>query len=158
MSRPFPVVFTELLLAQSPEGALLLRELIAFPTVMTLAVVAQLRRPLIDGPGMRGHNCPTFSTSSRQGDLGTGFVPFGLRFSDGSCWYNLSESGSHDRLLSIRGSGGSHQGEHEFAAAIPPEGELEVWVAWPAAGITEVRTTLDAAPIRRAATEPGLWS
>jgi len=72
------VVFSESLLAQSPEGAVQLRELIAFPTIMTLAVVAQLRRPLIEGPGTRGNNCPTFSTSSPHGDPGTGFVPFGL--------------------------------------------------------------------------------
>jgi hypothetical protein len=151
------VVFAEILLAQSPEGALLLRELVAFPTAMTLAVVAQLRRPLTDGPGTRGHNHPTFSASSPDGDPGTGFVPFGLRFSDGSSLDNLSQRGSRDRLLSIRGSGGSRRGEQEFATAIPPEGEVEVWVAWPAAGITEVSTTLDAAPIRRAAIEPGLW-
>jgi len=59
--------------------------------------------------------------------------------------------------VSIRGSGGSRQGEQEFTAAIPPEVDVEVWVAWPAAGITEVSTTLDAGPIRRAANEPGLW-
>jgi hypothetical protein len=54
------VVFTDILLAQSPEGTLLLRELIVFPAAMTLAVVAQLRRPLVDGPGTRGHNGPKF--------------------------------------------------------------------------------------------------
>lgn len=78
------LVCSEILQAQSPEGALMLRELIAFPTVMTLAVVAQLSRPLVDGPGTRGHNGPKFAALTPDGGLGTGFVEFGPRFSDGS--------------------------------------------------------------------------
>ena len=70
---------TDVLLAEDSEGAVLLRSVIAYPSVMTLDVTAQLRQPLLDGPGTRGHNSP--SLFARTSDSpSTGLVLFGLTF------------------------------------------------------------------------------
>jgi hypothetical protein len=47
-------VFTDVILAKGSDGLLMLRNLIAFPKVMTLSVVALFRNPLVQGPGTRG--------------------------------------------------------------------------------------------------------
>lgn len=151
-------VIADVMLARNPEGAVLLRELVAFQSGITLRVIAQLRRPLVDGPGTRGNNSPRFSASPGALSLGTGVVLFGLRFSDGRCFCNIGERGSTDHLQGIRGGGSSYRGEHEFAAPVPPEGDLELWVAWPAVALSETCTTLAAAPIRTAAIDQEqLW-
>jgi hypothetical protein len=151
-------VISDVVLAKNSDGAVLLRELVAFPSCITLKLVAQLRRPLVDGPGTRGNNSPRMSTSSGSDSFGTGLVLFGVRFSDGRCFRNTSRRGNEDHLLGIRGGGSSYRGEHEFTIAVPPEGDLELWVAWPAVGLTETRTTLDAGPIRTVvADQEPLW-
>ena len=76
---------------------------------------------------------------------------FGLRFSDRTCFRNLDARGSAGHLGSLRGSGSSFTGDHEFWAPLATPGELEVWVAWPAAGIPETKTLLDASLIRASA-------
>lgn len=141
-------VFTDVSLGEGPEGALLLRNVIAFPKVMTLSVVALLRHPLVDGPGTRGHNSPTFGRWITDDSISTGVVMFGLRFSDGTCYRNLDARGSAGHLGSLRGSGGSFTGDHEFLAPLPTAGDLEIWAAWPAAQIPETRTVVDASLIR----------
>jgi hypothetical protein len=146
-------VMSDVTLARNSDGAVLLRELVAFPSCITLRIVAQLRRPLVDGPGTRGQNSPRMSTSPGSDSFGTGFVLFGLRFSDGRCFRNTSKRGSKDHLLGVRGGGSSYRGEHEFTVTVPTEGDLELWVAWPAVGLAETCTTLDAGPIRAVADE-----
>jgi hypothetical protein len=141
-------VFGDVVLAKGPDGMLLLRNLVAFPHVMTLSVVALFRQPLAQGQGTRGHNSPTFGPAFSSDSLGTGIVMFGLRFSDGCRFRNLDERGSPGHLGSLRGGGRGFTGDHEFWAPLPPPGELEVWSAWPAARIPETRTVLDASQIR----------
>jgi hypothetical protein len=129
--------------------------LVTFPTVMTMSVVALFRQPLVDGPGSRGLNSPTFQT---MGEVGTGVVLFGLRFSDGSIHRNLDDRGSKGRLGTRGGSGGGFTGSQEFWAPLPP-GDFEIWVAWPAAGIPETGTVLDGTRVRNTATAlTPLWS
>lgn len=144
-------VFTDVVLAKGPDGMVALRNLVALPTVMTLSVAALLRHPLAYGPGTRGHNSPTFGPSIANEPVATGIVMFGLRFSDGTCYRNLDDRDRSGGLASLRGSGGGFTGAHDFWAPLPPPGELEVWVAWPAARIHETRTLLDASLIRETA-------
>jgi hypothetical protein len=144
-------VFNDVVLARGADGLLMLRSLIAFPKVMTLSVVALLRLPLVQGPGTRGHNSPRFGHSISDESLGTGIVLFGLCFSDGSCYRNLDERGSAGHLGGLRGGNRGFTGDGDFWAPLPPPGELEVWVAWPAAQIPETRTLLDASLIRETA-------
>jgi hypothetical protein len=157
--RPLPweeglgrTVFSDVTLGHGPDGMLIMRNLIAFPHVTTLAVVALFRNALVDGRGTRGHNCPTFDPRFSAGEsIGTGIVLIGLRFSDGTELRNLDERGSAGHLGGLGGRGGSFTGHYEFVAPMPPEGELELWAAWPAAQIPETRTVLDASLIREAA-------
>jgi hypothetical protein len=140
-------VFNDVDLARGPLGAILLRSLIVFPKVMTLSVVALFRHPLVQGPGTRGDNSPTFGHSPLDASLGTGVVLFGLRFSDGTCYRNLDERGSAGHLGGLQGGSRGFTGYREFWAPLPPPSELELWAAWPAAQITETRTVLDASLI-----------
>jgi hypothetical protein len=152
-------VFTDVDLARGPDGAVLLRNLVALPTVMTLNVIALFRRPLVHGPGTRGHNSPAFSQLMGDEEVRTGIVLFGLRFSDGSTYRNLDDRGSKGRLQSMGGGGGGFTGFQEFWAPVPPPGDLEIWVTWPAAGIPETRTVLDGTRVRdTAAALTPLWS
>jgi len=64
-------VFKDVVLAKGTDGLLMLRSLIAFPKVMTLSVVALFRDPLVQGPGTRGHNSPTFGHSISDESLET---------------------------------------------------------------------------------------
>jgi hypothetical protein len=137
-------VFNDVVLGHGPDGVLMLRNLIAFPNVMTLSVVALFRHPLVQGPGTGGHNCPMFVRRIGDESVGTGIVMFGLRFSDGTRYRNLDAKGSSEHLGNLRGGGGGFTGYHEFWAPLPTPGELEVWVAWPAAQIQESQTLLDA--------------
>lgn len=140
-------VFSDVGLAEGPDGKLMLRTLIAYPKVITLSVEALLRHPLEQGLGTRGDNCPRFGPSV-SGEVGTGIVLFGLRFSDGTCYRNLDDRSNAGHLRSLRGGGGCLTGHHDFWVPLPTPGELEIWVAWPAAGIPETRTPLDASLIR----------
>lgn len=156
--RPLPwddglgrTVFTDVNLAHGSDGAILLRNLIAFPTVMTLAVVALFRRPLVHGPGTRGNNHPTFSEPMGVGSVGTGVVLFGLRFNDGTTFRNLDDKSSQGRLRGLGGGGRAFTGFYDFWAPLPPSGDMEIWVAWPAAGISETRTLLDGTRVTDAA-------
>ena len=144
-------VFKDVVLGKGTDGLLMLRSLIAFPKVMTLSVVALLRNSLVQGPGTRGDNGPTFGHSISDVSFGTGIVLFGLRFSDGACYRNLDERGSAGHLGGLQGGSRSFTGYRDFWAPLPPSGELEIWVAWPAAQIPETRTLLDASLIRETA-------
>jgi hypothetical protein len=148
--------FTDVVLAHSREGAVLLRSVIAYDWVMTLDVTAQLRQPLLDGPGTRGHNAPRLFARTSD-SLSTGFVLFGLLFSDGSRLLNFGQDKGHVTMQSPLGSSGAYQGHQTFVVPLPPEGRVEAWVAWPAASIPETLTVLDAEAIRRASEARGLW-
>jgi len=144
-------VFTDVVLAQGADGLIMLRSLIAFPKVMTLSVAALFRNPLVHGPGTRGHNSPTFGHSMSREPVATGIVLFGLSFSDGSCYRNLDERGSAGHLGGLQGGSRSFTANRDFWAPLPTPGQLEVWVAWPAAQIPETRTLLEASLIRETA-------
>jgi hypothetical protein len=152
-------VFSDVPLAHGPSGALMMRNLIAHPKVMTLSVEAIFRHPLIQGTGTLGHNSPTFGHSISGQSVGTGTVLFGLRFSDGTRLRNLDARGNPGPLGSPLGSGGGFTGSHVFWAPLPSPGELEIWVAWPATEIPETRTALDGSRvIDTAAAETPLWT
>lgn len=99
-------VFTDVKLAHSPDGTILLRNLIAFPTVVTLSVVALFRRPLVDGPGTRGNNSPTFNESLGGGSVGSGIILLGVRYSDGTIFRNLDDRSGQGKLRNLSGSSG----------------------------------------------------
>jgi hypothetical protein len=91
---------------------------------MTLSVLALFRQPLVDGPGTRGHNSPTFSDGRGVRDVGTGCVLFGLRFSDGSTYRSLDDRSSKGRLGTRGGGGGGFTGYQEFWAPVPRPGDF----------------------------------
>lgn len=125
---------------------------------MTLGVVALFRRPLVHGPGTRGTNSPTFSELLGAGSVGSGIVLFGVRYSDGTTLRNLDDRSGEGRLRSLRWDSGAVRGSQEFGAPLPPPGDMEVWVAWPAAGIPETRTILDGTQVAGIAAELApLW-
>ena len=165
-SKPLPwddglgrIVFTDVNLAHSPDGAILLRNLIAFPTVVTLGVVALFRRPLVDGPGTRGNNSPTFREPLGVESVGSGIVLLGVRYSDGMTFRNLDDRSGEGKLRSLRFSGNGVEGSCDCWAPLPPPGDVEVWVAWPAAGIPETRTILDGTRVSDAAAAlESLWA
>jgi hypothetical protein len=144
-------VFKDVVLAKGIDGLLMLRSLIAFPRVMTLTIVALFRNPLVKGDGTLGDNCPTFSPQVSGEPLGTGIVLIGLRFSDGTRLRNLDDRGSVGNLEGLGGCGFGFTAQYEFFTLLPPPGELELWTAWPAAGIPETRILLDATQIVKAA-------
>jgi hypothetical protein len=96
-------VVTDVILAKGSDGLLMLRNLVAFPKVMTLSVVALFRNPLAQGTSTRGQNSPTFGHSFRDKPFGAGIVLTGLRFGDGSCYRNLDERGSPGHLGGLHG-------------------------------------------------------
>ena len=141
-------VFTDVMLAKGTDGQVSLRSLIAFPNVMTLSVVALFRNPLVQGPGTRGDNSPTFGHSISDEFPGAGIVLFGLCFSDGSRYRNLDQRRSAGHLGGLQGGSRNFTGYRDFWAPLPTPGEMEVWVAWPAAQIPETPTLLDASLTR----------
>jgi hypothetical protein len=143
-------VFSDVNLARGPDGMLMMRNLIVFPRVMTFAVVALLRNPLVEGPGTLSDNCVTFSSYEEQ-SVATGIVLLGLRFSDGTEFRNLNKPGSAGHLENLGGGGSDSIAEYEFFAPLPPPGDVEVWTAWPAAQIQETRTVLDGGQIAQTA-------
>jgi hypothetical protein len=152
-------VVTDVMLGRSSDGAVLLRNVVAYPLVVTFGVVAHLRRPLVSGRGPRGFNFPRFSASIGEESVPTGVVLFGVRFADGSSYRNLDGPGTEGHLESLGGGGGTYVAEHRFMVDLPPEGDLEFWVAWPAADLPETCTTLDASAIRIAAATVGpIWT
>lgn len=152
-------VFSDVTLGRSPDGMVMMRNLVAFPHMMTFGVEALFRRALKDGRGTRGHNCPTFGPFFGSEDIGTGVVLIGLQFSDGTRLRNLDERGSDTHLEGLGGSGGAFTGHHVFVAPLPPPGDLEIWAAWPAAEIPETRTVLDGTLLRdTAAALPPPWA
>ena len=144
-------VWRDVVLARGADGLLMLRNLSAFPKVMTLSVVGLFRHPLVQGPGTRGDNSPTFGRDAKDESLGTGTVLVGLRFSNGSRYRNLDERGSAGHLGGLQGGSRGYTGYRDFWAPLPPPGEVELWVAWPAAEILETRTLLDGSLVREAA-------
>jgi hypothetical protein len=144
-------VVTDVILAKGSDGLLMLRNLVAFPKVMTLSVVALFRNPLAQGTSTRGQNSPTFGHSFRDKPFGAGIVLTGLRFGDGSCYRNLDERGSPGHLGGLHGGSRGFTAYRVFWASLPSPGDLELWAAWPAAQIPETRTVLDGTLIRESA-------
>ncbi len=140
---------SDVVMAQSPEGTVLIRSIVSFPESCIVTFEAILRRPLQHGPGTAGSNSPSFFA---KGELSTGLVLVGYELSNGSWGSNFPEEHEgHRAFLGLGGSGGMFRGKHSFVMDVPPEGDVTFWVAWPVAEISETSTTLDATPIRQAA-------
>jgi hypothetical protein len=151
-------VIQDLMLAASSKGAVLLRSLIAYPRGFRFVVEAQLRQPLKDGPGARGHNAVSFGGRVIPGrELGSGLVQVGLRTSDGECYTVNRRQDQPSALLQLRSSGRGSSGMGEYFFGLPT-GDIKLWVVWPAAGIDEASQVLDGDAIREAGgrAEP-LW-
>lgn len=149
-------VENHLLLARSSDGALLLRSLVAYPQAFVLELEAQLRRPLRSGAGTRGNNHPKFGRSS--GSREAGLIEVGIRLSDGSVHRNLDPEPTRLRGPIRSDASGSISHATYWFAPLPPPGDLELYVSWPAGNIEETMIRLDASSIREAAqrTDP-LW-
>ncbi len=122
----------------------MLRSLVAFPRVMTWPWWHCSGIPLSKDPKHAVMTRPTFGYSISDETPGTGIVLLGLCFSDGFSYRNLDERGSAGHLGGLQGGSRAFTGYRDFWAPLPTPGELEVWVAWPAAQIPETRTLLDA--------------
>lgn len=144
-------VLADLTLAENLEGACLLRSLIAYRTGFRFTIEAQLRRPLKLGPGTRGNNAVSFRSRTMPGNqLGSGLVQVGIRTSDQEKYTERRQEGQRHVLLShgSRGSSSSGSGDYFFVGL--PSGNIELWIAWMAAGIPETCHVLDGDAIRAA--------
>lgn len=144
-------VIHERMLAESGEGACLLRSLIAYQDGFHFFVEAQLRRSLQDGPGTQGNNAVSFAGRLHPTrPLGSGLVQIGLRTQDRVKYSVRREPGAQHALLLVGSRGRSSSGVAEFWFSGLPVGALELWVAWPAAKIQETCQILDGDAIREA--------
>jgi hypothetical protein len=165
-TRPGPwvggVVPLELVVARSDRAAVVLTRIAAYPEGFSLAVHSYLHRsvrPRSRHPlnlMMMGHPmCPGGEPVAEE------MLRIGLAWPDGGRATNLDGWGRRpdpdaeepDHGLEVSGGGGS---ESEFqtdcwAWPVPTAGELLVVVEWPAFGIGETRTAIDASLIADAA-------
>ncbi len=154
------VVPIELVLARSDEAAVVLRQVVAYPTGFDFTIEAFLhrsvprRRRVPFGP-RRHHQNP-------DEDVPDDFLRVGLAWPDGGRATNVDRWGrqwpSPDETEPMHGleegAGGGSDREYHWAYSawpIPADGELQFVVEWPAFGIEETATALDGTVVRDAA-------
>jgi len=144
------VVATELVLARTPDAAVAVIGLSAYPTGFEFSVCAVLRehrrRP---GPDWGMHHVPD---QFRDEPLPDEFLRLGLRFSDGRAATNVSppfwspevEPAGLLLLAGGGGGGGRRQDGTYWVWPLPPSGLVTFVCEWPAFGIKESRADIDA--------------
>jgi hypothetical protein len=149
-------------LARSDSAAVVLRDVVAYPTGIEL--VLDVRRRDVDegGPddpfGFHGH---------RPGKpLPDAVLRFGVQLADGSKAVNFGPYEWADRaareepvLIGRGGGGGGGRWDMKYWLwPLPPAGSLEFVVEWPGEGIPETRREVDAGELRAAAQQAEtLW-
>jgi hypothetical protein len=156
----------ELLVARSEQAAVVVRDIVAFPDGFNLTVVAHVRREPRPRRGRRFHtgiamNRMHMMDVADDGTLPDEFLRLGVQFPDGARVTNLQEPAwmtSPDATepmhgMESGGGGGSNvRMETSFWVwPLPGAGELVVACEWPAYGIPETMTAIDAALVTDAA-------
>jgi hypothetical protein len=156
------VVPVEVVLAQSPEVAVLLTGMRAFPDGIAMVLGVRLRRrargagtELFDDVFDHRDSDEPPDPAWQQGRLRWGFVLDGGAEVD-----NLGATA--DRMQLHGGGGGGHEQSCDrdfWLSALPPSGPLEVFCAWPRMGLPRMTQSLDVEPIVQAAARSRpLWT
>jgi hypothetical protein len=115
----------------------------AFPTGVAMSFLVFTRAPILDDPFIHRDE-PRFGVGFADGRKATTLQ-----------WpsWRPGEDPPAEPVLARRsgGGGGLNFRYGLWLWPLPPEGPLELVVAWPAKGIEEARATIDAGPIRAAA-------
>ncbi|MEV4197904.1 hypothetical protein [Micromonospora globbae] len=147
----------EFLLAHTPEAAVAVSSLLAFPTGFQCTLVAVLRRERFG----RAFD-PTLQRELwrlRDEPLPEEFLRFGVQFPDGRVATNLARGPfpqvtlpAGPVLLPDSGSGSDRRYDMSFWVwPLPPAGQVTFVCQWPIFGIPESRATVDAQLILDAA-------
>lgn len=151
----------ELVLANSGKAAVVLTAALAYPTGLSMQLVAVVRDP--EGVGSVR---PLFAPRGADPEA---MLRFGVQFADGSKATNLAGSDqgriasrqppSGSLLLARGGSGGGGVwDQHWWVWPLPPAGELVFACEWPAYDIELHTQSTDAERLREAAQRAGqLW-
>jgi hypothetical protein len=135
----------DLILAKTDEVALILRSLTSHPDGMRFTLNVQIRQRVDAGT----HVLPSIYHRYPPNPPDEGFICVGVRFADGTTVRNIGNS--HGGGLWLGGGGGDDR-SYRFQFDVFPlasPGPMEVWVAWPGAGLLETRMVLDGGAIRR---------
>jgi hypothetical protein len=159
-------VSLELVLARTPDAAVRLQHLVAFPTGFEFEVVAQFRSrgetwdPMHGLAGLRGRPGDAYGVLSDE------HLRFGIQFSDGR---SATNTGPPMWLVDAEAEGPMlHPGEGGASASrawttywcwpLPPPGPLTFVCAWPKFGIELTRRDIDARLLLTAASRTvELW-
>jgi hypothetical protein len=105
----------------------------------------------------RSHNGPLDLGNFGRSEPSANSVRLGVEFSDGRCWsststppnFSTSAEGSDIVLMSQGGGGGGRFWEFRFWLwPLPPDGPLTFHTEWPAKGIPESSTVIDASELQ----------
>lgn len=159
------VVGPEVVLARTDDAAVGLGGLVAYPNGFSFTITAFLRR---DDRRGRGFHLSFHRDFFDDESPGPEFLRVGVQFADGGAATNLAgfphfAAGAEPAgpLLMTDGGGGSGR-RYEMSFwmwPLPPDGPVTFVCEWPARGIAESRTEVDARLIRDAAARAvPLWS
>ena len=162
------VVAVERVIGKSDKAAVFVTRLSAYPTGFSLVVEALVRSPL-DLDGFQLHQPPGRVVDPVPDSV----VRFGIEYADGRRASSLgggSFGGSSRHMYAVDdsapepdpqrnlyliergGGGGETESDQDYWVwPLPPEGPVAFVCEWPALGIDETRTEIDAAVIREAA-------
>jgi hypothetical protein len=152
---PTPVA-TRLILARTGQVAVAVMGLWAFAAGFDLLVTVELRNEI------PGTSVASFLADLDDEPLEDEFCRLGVQFSTGEKAANTerrpTREGSSDRtgpIMKVRGGGGGLlvREWRYWVSPLPPPGPLAFVCEWPAFGIAELRTEIDAQPILDAASQ-----
>lgn len=138
----------DLFLARTPDAAIALSTVVAYPNGFEFAVVAVVREAQ-DRPMWAGH--------FDEYEVPDTFLRLGVRYADGRSATNLDHrsrppaiDAEHQRMLLTPsgGGGGFRRNDSAFWVwPLPPTGPVTIVCEWPAYGIAETSVELDSGPI-----------
>jgi len=136
-------------LGRSHHAAVAVEAIVAFPKAVRFDVVAMVREPFAEDESVErqpwGGTSIAFHCMWPPYDPGPGFVRFGVRFSDGTRFDNLTHQSGGG------GSGGPTYGRGEFwVTQTPTPGPVSLFVQWDAVDIPEQSIDVDGESIRAA--------
>ena len=155
------VVPVELVLAQSPDVAVLLTGVRAFPSGVAVVLGVRMRRRV---PGLDEQVWEDVFDHRRSDEAvdpvwQKSRLRWGFVFADGVEVNNLEVHPGEIYLHGGGGSGSEQSCDRDYwLSTLPSAGPLEVFCEWPRVGLPRTTTLLDAAPIRDAAVRArSLW-
>jgi hypothetical protein len=157
-----------LVLAKTPEVAVAVQHVTAFPSGLRFDLLIARRKPPEDHLDDPLHRFHLMRHAYRGGELPPELLRFGVQFADGSKATTLrphpfvdgpDKEPESPLLLEHGGGGGGPLWTMGYWLwPLPPVGPLAFVVEWPAEGIEETRVETAAGPIREAATQAEtLW-